>query len=100
MAEIRDILGFPFKMAGTFVRVAGRITIGSVGFVLMGAGLLCVSPLQIWCNEAQERYVLAIDPAALEIFRAICERERCPFAVLGTARSPLAASSPRAEPSS
>ncbi|HEX7900413.1 MAG TPA: hypothetical protein VF950_21775 [Planctomycetota bacterium] len=48
MAEIRDILGFPFKMAGAFVRIAGRITIGSVGFVLMGAGLLCVSPLQIW----------------------------------------------------
>ena len=48
MAEIRDILGFPFKMAGAFVRMAGRITIGSVGFVLMGAGLLCVSPLQIW----------------------------------------------------
>ena len=48
MAEIKDILGFPFKMAGTFVRIAGRITIGSVGFVLMGAGLLCVSPLQIW----------------------------------------------------
>ena len=48
MAEIRDILGFPFKMAGAFVRMAGRITIGSVGFVMMGAGLLCVSPLQIW----------------------------------------------------
>ena len=48
MAEIREILGFPFKMAGAFVRIAGRITIGSVGFVLMGAGLLCVSPLQIW----------------------------------------------------
>ncbi|MGH8662760.1 MAG: phosphoribosylformylglycinamidine synthase [Burkholderiales bacterium] len=44
-----------------------------------------MSPLQIWCNEAQERYVLAIDPAALATLRAICERERCPFAVLGTA---------------
>ncbi|HEX6007184.1 MAG TPA: phosphoribosylformylglycinamidine synthase, partial [Burkholderiales bacterium] len=44
-----------------------------------------MSPLQIWCNEAQERYVLAIAPQALERFAAICERERCPFAVVGEA---------------
>jgi phosphoribosylformylglycinamidine synthase len=44
-----------------------------------------MSPLQIWCNEAQERYVLAIAPADLERFRAICERERCPFALVGEA---------------
>ena len=44
-----------------------------------------MSPLQIWCNEAQERYVLAIAPADIERFRAICERERCPFAVVGEA---------------
>ena len=44
-----------------------------------------MSPLQIWCNEAQERYVLAIAPQDLERFRAICERERCPFAVVGDA---------------
>ncbi len=44
-----------------------------------------MSPLQVWCNEAQERYVLAIAPADLERFRAICERERCPFAVVGEA---------------
>ena len=44
-----------------------------------------MSPLQIWCNEAQERYVLAIAPADLERFRALCERERCPFAVVGKA---------------
>jgi phosphoribosylformylglycinamidine synthase len=44
-----------------------------------------LSPLEIWCNEAQERYVLAIDPADLDTFRAICERERCPFAVVGEA---------------
>ncbi len=43
-----------------------------------------MSPLEIWCNESQERYVLAIDPAALERFRGICERERCPWAVIGT----------------
>ena len=44
-----------------------------------------MSPLQIWCNESQERYVLSILPEDLEKFRAICERERCPFAVVGTA---------------
>ncbi len=44
-----------------------------------------MSPREIWCNEAQERYVLAIAPAALDAFRAICARERCPFAVLGIA---------------
>ena len=44
-----------------------------------------MSPLQVWCNESQERYVLAIAPQSLENFRAICERERCPFAVVGTA---------------
>ncbi len=44
-----------------------------------------MSPLQIWCNEAQERYVLTIAPASLERFAAICERERCPFAVVGEA---------------
>ncbi|MDD5300671.1 MAG: phosphoribosylformylglycinamidine synthase [Gallionella sp.] len=44
-----------------------------------------MSPKQIWCNESQERYVLAIAPERLEEFRAFCERERCPFAVVGTA---------------
>ncbi|MGQ0654287.1 MAG: phosphoribosylformylglycinamidine synthase, partial [Betaproteobacteria bacterium] len=44
-----------------------------------------MSPREIWCNEAQERYVLAISPDKLELFRALCERERCPFAVLGAA---------------
>ena len=44
-----------------------------------------LSPLEIWCNEAQERYVLAVAPADIETFRAICQRERCPFAVVGEA---------------
>ncbi len=44
-----------------------------------------MSPREIWCNEAQERYVLAIAPLSLALFRALCERERCPFAVLGKA---------------
>jgi hypothetical protein len=42
-----------------------------------------MSPAEIWCNEAQERYVLAIPPGRLAEFSAMCERERCPFAVVG-----------------
>ncbi len=44
-----------------------------------------MSPLAIWCNESQERYVLAIRPADLMVFEAICQRERCPYAVVGEA---------------
>jgi len=44
-----------------------------------------MSPMQIWSNEAQERYVLAIAPESLAIFTEMCERERCPFAVIGLA---------------
>ena len=44
-----------------------------------------MSPLEIWCNEAQERYVLAVAAEDLPGFAAICERERCPFAVVGRA---------------
>jgi phosphoribosylformylglycinamidine synthase len=44
-----------------------------------------LSPLEIWCNEAQERFVLAIDPARFERFRQLAERERCPIAVVGKA---------------
>ena len=44
-----------------------------------------MSPMQIWCNESQERYVLAIKPDALERFREFCQRERCPHAVVGYA---------------
>ena len=42
-----------------------------------------MSPLEIWCNESQERYSIAIAPESLETFDAICKRERCPYAVLG-----------------
>jgi len=42
-------------------------------------------PHEIWSNESQERYVLAVGPADFERFKAICERERCPFAVVGEA---------------
>jgi len=42
-----------------------------------------MSPMEIWCNESQERYVLAIEEKNLEIFANICARERAPFAVLG-----------------
>ncbi|WP_339650214.1 phosphoribosylformylglycinamidine synthase [Halopseudomonas pelagia] len=44
-----------------------------------------MSPLEIWSNESQERYVMAVDNADYERFQAICERERCPFAVVGEA---------------
>ncbi len=44
-----------------------------------------MAPHEIWCNESQERYVLSVDAADLERFAAICERERCPFAVVGEA---------------
>ena len=44
-----------------------------------------LSPKEIWSNESQERYVMAIAPESLEQFKAFCERERCPFAVVGVA---------------
>jgi phosphoribosylformylglycinamidine synthase len=44
-----------------------------------------MSPLEIWCNESQERYVMAVEPENLARFEAICERERCPYAVVGEA---------------
>ena len=44
-----------------------------------------MSPVEIWCNEAQERYVLAIKPEDVERFTSICERERCPYALVGEA---------------
>ena len=46
-----------------------------------------MSPVEIWCNEAQERYVLAVMPEDIERFDAICQRERTPYAVLGEATS-------------
>jgi phosphoribosylformylglycinamidine synthase len=42
-----------------------------------------MSPMELWCNESQERYVLCVDAGKLEDFAAICRRERCPFAVVG-----------------
>jgi phosphoribosylformylglycinamidine synthase len=48
-----------------------------------------LSPLETWCNEAQERYVLAIAPEHLATFAGLCERERCPFAVIGHAEETL-----------
>lgn len=44
-----------------------------------------MSPLEIWCNESQERYVMSVAPENLALFTAICERERAPFAVVGEA---------------
>ncbi len=44
-----------------------------------------MTPLEIWCNEAQERYVMAVAAERLEEFKELCERERCPYAVVGEA---------------
>ena len=44
-----------------------------------------LAPKEIWSNESQERYVMAIAPESLDQFKAFCERERCPFAVVGVA---------------
>ncbi|MEO5628308.1 MAG: phosphoribosylformylglycinamidine synthase, partial [Thermomonas sp.] len=46
---------------------------------------LSLSPMQLWCNESQERYVLGIHTSRVDEFAALCARERCPFAVVGTA---------------
>jgi len=44
-----------------------------------------MSPMEIWCNESQERYVLAVSPENVSVFEEIAKRERCPFSVVGTA---------------
>lgn len=46
-----------------------------------------LSPRELWCNEAQERFVLAVDPMQMESFVRLCERERCPYAVIGEAKA-------------
>lgn len=46
-----------------------------------------MSPMEIWCNEAQERYVLVVSKERLETFVALCERERCPYAIVGEVTS-------------
>ena len=44
-----------------------------------------MSPMEIWCNESQERYILAIPKSRLDEFQELCERERCPYEVIGEA---------------
>ncbi|HVJ72668.1 MAG TPA: phosphoribosylformylglycinamidine synthase [Casimicrobiaceae bacterium] len=60
---------------------------GGFDLAAVPSGESGMSPREIWCNEAQERYVLALDPADLGAFDAICRRERCPYAVVGRARA-------------
>ncbi len=48
-----------------------------------------MSPLALWCNESQERYVMAVVPEKLKTFTAICDRERCPYAIVGEATEAL-----------
>ena len=59
-------------------RTGGRIELRDVLSADTG-----MSPLEIWCNESQERYVLGIQADQLAIFEALCRRERCPYAVVG-----------------
>ena len=44
-----------------------------------------LAPREVWCNESQERYVLAVNPDLMPVFTQMCERERCPFALVGVA---------------
>jgi len=48
-----------------------------------------MAPVEIWCNEAQERYVMAIAEKNMQLFDNICQRERCPYAVVGVATDTL-----------
>ncbi|HHO60037.1 MAG TPA: phosphoribosylformylglycinamidine synthase, partial [Thiotrichales bacterium] len=48
-----------------------------------------MTPMQIWCNESQERYVIAVEKERIEDFKALCERERCPYAILGVTTEAL-----------
>ncbi|MGY3040050.1 phosphoribosylformylglycinamidine synthase [Rhodanobacter sp. TND4EL1] len=75
----------------------------SVGGVIDLSKIPCddpsLSPMQVWSNESQERYVLAIAPEDLADFEAMCQRERCPYAVVGdaTAERQLVLTDPRRE---
>ncbi|HVC02749.1 MAG TPA: phosphoribosylformylglycinamidine synthase [Steroidobacteraceae bacterium] len=59
-------------------RRGGRIELARIPSAEPG-----LSPMELWCNEAQERYVIALEPGRVEEFAAICTRERCPAAVIG-----------------
>jgi phosphoribosylformylglycinamidine synthase len=59
-------------------RRGGRIDLSTIPSADPG-----LSPMELWCNEAQERYVLALVPGSTAAFAALCERERCPYAVVG-----------------
>ncbi len=48
-----------------------------------------MTPMQIWCNESQERYVIAVEKQRIDDFKALCERERCPYAILGNTTEAL-----------
>ena len=60
--------------------VGGEFRLGDIPVADAG-----MSPMEIWCNESQERYVLSVDRADLARFAQVCERERCPFSVIGEA---------------
>jgi phosphoribosylformylglycinamidine synthase len=66
------------------VHDAGRGGIFDLRHIHLGDPAL--SPMEIWCNESQERYVVALDATQLNTFTQIAQRERCPFAILGEAQ--------------
>ena len=57
-----------------------------------------MSPLEIWCNESQERYVMAIPSDRIDAFVAICDRERCPYAMISGTSSPCTSVSRTSRP--
>lgn len=58
---------------------------GEIDLAMVPSADSSLSAMEIWCNEAQERYLLAVKPAALKALQAACTRERCPMAVIGRA---------------
>jgi phosphoribosylformylglycinamidine synthase len=91
LGERNPILAIHDVGAGRFSNALPELTTNDAGrgarFDLRAVPLeeSGLAPKEIWCNESQERYVLAIAPSSLPQFKAFCERERCPFAVVGVA---------------
>ena len=77
--------GLPELVEGTGERCAGRAFGGRFHLRNIHNEDSSMSPMEIWCNESQERYVMAVMPDRIEAFTALCERERCPIAIVGCA---------------
>lgn len=77
--------GLPELVEGAGERCEGRAFGGQFHLRNVHNEDASMSPMEIWCNESQERYVMAVMPDRIDSFRALCERERCPFAIVGEA---------------